>query len=260
MRLSFVVPTRNQARFLRRCIDSCLAQAIPDSEILVVDGASTDGTQDILVSYGDAIRWASERDSGQAEAVNKGIARARGEVIAWINSDDYYPDPGCVRAALDELDRAPAVDLVYGDGLVVTAAGERIRPYRNRTFADARELLLSPIGPSQPATFFRRSLFVAAGGLRTELHYALDYDLWLRMFPRSRGVRRIERTLACMTFHADAKSTRGMLPQIREVRRVKKEHARHLALGALDRARVAAGVSLLYAYWLAVRSGLRRAA
>lgn len=260
MKLSFVVPTRNQAPFLRRCLDSCLAQAIPDSEIVVQDGASTDGSPQILASYGDALRWTSERDSGQAEAVNKGIARARGEVIAWINSDDYYPDPGCVRTALEELERAPAADLVYGDGLVVTAAGEPIRPYVNRDFASVRDLVVAPIGPPQPATFFRRRLFLDAGGLRLDLHYALDYELWLRMFPRARGVRRVPRTLACMTFHPGAKSTYAMLPQIREAAAVKRAAATAHRLGLADRVRLEAGVAMNLAYWVAVRTGLRRAA
>lgn len=260
MRLSFVVPTRNQAPFLRRCLDSCLAQGVPDSEIVVQDGASTDGTQDILASYGDAVRWASARDSGQGEAVNRAVARARGDVVAWINSDDYYPDPGCVRAALEELERVPAVDLVYGDGLVVTAAGAPIRPYANRDFATVRDLVVAPIGPPQPATFFRRQLFLDAGGLRLDLHYALDYELWLRMFPRARGVRRIPRTLACMTFHPGAKSTYAMLPQIREAAAVKRAAAATHRLGALDRLRLEVGVGLNLAYWIAVRTGLRRAA
>ncbi len=259
MRLSFVVPTWNQARFIRRCLDSCIAQGIAGGEILVQDGLSTDGTQEILASYGERIAWVSERDGGQADAINKAVARARGEVIAWINSDDYYPDAGCVGAALAELERAPEADLVYGDGLVVSAEGEPIRPYRNRAFATVRDLLVSPIGPSQPATFFRRRLFLEVGGLRTDLHYGLDYELWLRMFPRARRIRRLERPLACMTFHADAKSTRAMLPQIREVRRLKAEHARVNGLGPVDRLRVAAGVGALYAYWLAVRAGLRKA-
>jgi glycosyltransferase involved in cell wall biosynthesis len=260
VRLSFVVPTRNQAPFLRRCLDSCLAQAIPDSEIVVQDGASTDGTQEILATYGGAIRWTSERDSGQAEAINKGIARAGGDVIAWINSDDYYPDPGCVAAALEALERAPAVDLVYGDGLVVSAEGQPIRRYVNHDFASVRDLVVAPIGPPQPATFFRRQLFLDAGGLRLDLHYALDYELWMRMFPRARGVRRIPRTLACMTFHPGAKSTYAMLPQIREAAAVKRAAAAAHGLGVLDRVRLEAGVARNLAYWLAVRTGLRRAA
>src|SRR5678815_5771239 len=90
MRLSFVIPTRNQGRFIGQCIDGCLAQEVPDSEVLVVDGASTDDTRDVLGRYGERVRWISEPDRGQSDAVNKGVRMARGELIAWINSDDYY--------------------------------------------------------------------------------------------------------------------------------------------------------------------------
>jgi GT2 family glycosyltransferase len=260
MRVSFVVPTRNQAPFLRRCLDSCLAQDLADAEILVVDGLSTDSTREILASYGGRISWTSERDSGQAEAVNKGIARATGELVAWINSDDYYADAGALRAVLAELARAPDADVVYGDALVVTADGAPIRPYWNRTFTSARDVIVAPIGPPQPATFFRRSLFLEAGGLRPELHYALDYELWLRMFARARGIRRVPRTLACMAFHPGAKSTYAMLPQIREAAAAKRAAAAANGLGLVDRLRIEVGVGMNLAYWAAVRAGLRRAA
>jgi hypothetical protein len=258
-RVSFVIPTRNQAPFLRRCLDSCLAQGLPGAEVLVQDGGSTDGTQDVLASYGDRIRWVSAPDGGQAQAVNRAVARASGEVIAWINSDDYYAAPGCLGEAVAAFDADPAVDLLFGDALVVDAGGAPLRPYRNRAFASARELLTSPIGPSQPATLFRRALFLEAGGLREDLHLTLDYGLWLRLLPRARRVVRLEKTLACMTFHPAAKSTAAMGQQIRELGRVKREAAARLGLGPLDRLRLLGGQAALHAYALAVRAGLRRA-
>jgi glycosyltransferase involved in cell wall biosynthesis len=258
MTVSFVIPTRNQASFVRRCIDGCLAQGVAGAEILVVDGASTDGTQEILGSYGDRIRWTSEPDTGQAQAVNKGVARARGELIAWINSDDVYEGPQVLREVLATFEAAPRLDLLYGDALVVDARGEPIRPYRSREFAGAAELLASPIGPAQPATFFRRELFQRLGGLREELHWALDYDLFLRMFAAARETRYLPRPLARTTFHAGAKSTRGMLQQIREAAALKREHGARIALTTAQRARLWLGIGELYAYWALVRLGLRR--
>ncbi len=260
MKVSFVIPTRNQAAFLRRCIDSCVVQGLVDDEIIVVDGLSTDGTQQILASYGERISWTSEKDAGQADAVNKGISRAGGEIVAWINSDDYYPDPDCLPAVLREFEADPQLDIVYGDGMVVTADGAPIRRYRNGSFFSVRDLVVAPIGPPQPATFFRRRLYAEAGGLRDDLHYALDYELWMRLFPKARRVRRIERTLACMAFHPGAKSTFAMLPQIREAARTKLSYARTARLGMLDWIRLAVGIGMNYAYWAAVRTGLRRAA
>lgn len=259
-RISFVVPTLNQAPFLRRCLDGCLAQGGASSEIVVVDGLSTDGTQDILASYGDRIRWTSARDTGQGQAVNRGVALARGEIIAWINSDDCYEGTDAIAAVVAAFDEDPALELVYGDAMVVDAEGAPIRMYRNRTFERAEDLLVSPIGPPQPATFFRRSLFQRVGGLREDLHWALDYDLMLRLFAGARRTRRLPRTLARMTFHAGAKSIRGMRAQIEEVARLKRAHARSLRIDPSQWIRLGWGLAGLYAYWAVVRLGLRRAA
>lgn len=260
MRVSFVIPSRNQAAFIRRCVDGCLAQRVGDREIIVVDGMSSDGTQAILASYGRRVRWTSEPDAGQADAVNKGVARATGEIVAWINSDDCYAGPDAVPAALEAFEADPELDLVYGDALTVTADGSPLRPYARRAFRTARDVVVAPIGPSQPATLFRRELFHAAGGLRTDLHWALDYDLMVRLFARARRVRRLPGTIAWMTYHADAKSIRGMREQIAEAAALKRAHARALGLGPVDRARTWRGIGAMYAYWLAVRLGLRRVA
>jgi GT2 family glycosyltransferase len=260
VRVSYVIPSLNQGTFLSRCIDGCLAQGIAESELLVVDGGSTDTTRDVLASYGPQVQWTSGPDGGQAEAVNRGVSRARGEIIAWINADDCYEGADALAEVLAAFDADPTLDLVYGDALVVDQGGIPLRPYRNRSFRNVADLLVSPIGPPQPATFFRRALFERVGGLREDLHWALDYDLMLRLFGAARRTRRLPRTLARMTFHPGAKSLRGMLPQIREAARLKREHARTVRLGALRRARLLWGVAGLYAYWAAVRTGCWRAA
>lgn len=260
LRLSFVIPSLNQGRFIRRCIEGCLAQGIASSEIVVVDGCSTDGTREILAHYGDRIRWTSEPDTGQAQAVNRGVAQARGDIIAWINADDCYEDSEALAAVLTAFDADPQLDLVYGDAVVVDGDGRTLRMYRNRAFIDPAELLVSPIGPSQPATFFRRALFQRAGGLREDLHWALDYDLMLRLFAKSRATRRLPRTLARMTFHAGAKSNLGMLRQIREVGRLKREHLGSVRLTPSQRLHLWWGLGGLYVYWAAVKLRLRRAA
>ena len=258
MKVSFVIPTRNQAGFLRRCLDTCLAQRIADAEILVVDGASSDGTQDVLRSYGERISWVSEPDRGQSDALNKGIARATGEVIAWINSDDWYPDEGAVPAVLEAFASVAGVDLVYGRATIVDERGSAIRPHRTHRIRSAKDVLLLPTGPCmQPATFFRRDLFLSLGGLDTGLHYAMDYDLWLRMFPRARAFLFVDRVLACATFHPSAKSIAGMRHQVRELALLKRRHRPAFALGTLDRLRLSAGVAELWLYWAAVKTGMR---
>lgn len=259
VKVSFVIPTRNQGRFIGRCIESCLEQAIDDAEIVVVDGASTDETLDVLRGFGDRVRWSSAPDSGQAQAVNRGVASARGEIVAWINSDDYYPDPGVLSAVVSAFDEEPGVDIVYGRGRMVDASGATIRVTRGGALHSAADLLVSPSGLLQPAVFFRRRAFINAGGLREELHYALDYDLWLRMFPRARATRYVDRELACATYHEGAKSIAGLWRQVRELDALKRMHRGEFELCFRQRLRLAAGTASLYAYWAAVRLGLRRA-
>ena len=259
MRVSFVIPTRNQAGFIRRCIDGCLAQGIDDAEVIVVDGLSTDGTQDLLRSYGPRIRWTSEPDSGQAEAVNKGILAAGGEIVAWINSDDVYAAPDVLRAVLARFDASPDLDVVYGDAHVVDENGRLIRPYVTPDVRLVLDVLVSPQGPSQPATFFRRAAFLEVGGLRTDLHLALDYELWLRLLGSARRVERIPRVLALMTAHASAKSISSMGRQIAESARVKRAHARRMGVPLRVRARMERSILKNWLYVLVVKAGLRRA-
>jgi glycosyltransferase involved in cell wall biosynthesis len=258
MLLSFVIPTRNQARFLRQCIDGCIAQAVGDSEILVVDGASTDDTVAVLESYGDRIRWVSERDSGQSDAINKGVRMARGEIVAWINSDDYYAGPHVIARLLQEL--TSDCDIVYGDGVRVDVDGVELGPYRARAIHRVAEIVTHPASfVLQPTLLFRRQLFLDVGGLNESLHYSMDYELWIRMFGAARSTRYIPQVIACARYHQDAKSVAAMGKQIREVTRVKRDFARRLSLGPLDQARMYGGIASLGAYWLATRLGLKRA-
>jgi glycosyltransferase involved in cell wall biosynthesis len=261
MRFSVVVPTRNQARFIRRCIDSCLAQDVPDAEIVVVDGLSSDGTQRVLDSYGDRIRWISERDDGQPDAINKGIRMTSGEIVTWINSDDYYASPDAVPRVLEAFASRDDVDLVYGDGVLVDTDYREIRPLRARRALTARSiLLLAGMAVSQPSVFFRRDLFEAVGGVDERLHLTMDYDLWIRMFTRAREVVYLPEVLSCTTSHADAKTVRAMLPQIREIGKVKRRHAPRFDLTTVERFRLHAMWLSMYVYWAAVKIGLKRAA
>jgi glycosyltransferase involved in cell wall biosynthesis len=261
MRLSFVVPTLNQAPFIRRCIDGCLDQEIADSEVVVVDGGSTDGTQGILATYGDRVRWVSEPDRGQSDAINKGIRMARGDVVAWVNSDDYYPRGDVLRTVLASFEADPQLDVAYGDGELVDASYVRIRILRAQRPLDARRILLFAGAPvSQPSVFFRRALFLQVGGVDEGLHWTMDYDLWIRMFERARRTAYVPGVLSCTTSHAGAKTVRGMLRQIHEVGRVKRRHMARFRLSPLEKAQMAAGWASMYAYWAATRLGLKRAA
>lgn len=201
--LSVVTPSYNQAAFLKQTMDSVLSQSIPDMEYIVMDGASTDGSAELIRSYADRLTlWRSERDRGQADAVNKGVAASTGEIIGWLNSDDLYL-PGAAGKAMQYLAGHPDVDAVYGDVLSIDAAGKLINVMKFRQYS--YEDLMSFHVISQPGVFFRRSAWDRAGGLDLSYHYLLDHRLWLRMFAEAKFVY-ISEPLAAARYHEGAKN------------------------------------------------------
>ena len=178
MRLSIVTPSYNQARFLQDCIDSVLSQHYPDMEYLVMDGGSKDLSVEILKTYGDKIQWVSEPDGGQAAGVNKGILRATGDIIGWLNSDDMYY-PGSFQAVMEVFEKHPDVDVVYGYADHVKEDGSYLEDYYTEEWNYER--LKEICFLCQPAVFFRKKAVMEVGLLNPDRHFAMDYDLWLRL-------------------------------------------------------------------------------
>lgn len=183
--VSILTPSFNQGRFLRDCLDSVARQTHPRLEHVVMDGGSTDGSPEILAEAGAAVRWTSEPDRGQADAVNKAFEASTGDIVGWVNSDDGLFAVDSVARVVAAFARDPSAGVVYGDAALVDEGGRILRHHRSRWPAGSLPLV-SPI--VQPAAFFRRSV-VRPGEplLRTELHRFLDYELWLRL--RARGIR-----------------------------------------------------------------------
>ncbi len=225
--VSVVTPCLDQAAFLPAALASVAAQAYPALEHIVVDGGSVDGTLAILRARGDAVRWTSEPDSGQADAVNKGIARARGEIVGWLNADDFYT-PGAVAAAAGFLAAHRDVDVVYGDCLYLyqDAEPEEVRLVRARPF-DLDALLNVGCYVPQPATFIRRSA-LAGVALDTGLRFALDYDLWIRLARAGRTFAYLPRTLAVFRVTPGSKSGARLAEFWREVRAVSRRNGARL--------------------------------
>jgi glycosyltransferase involved in cell wall biosynthesis len=179
LRFSVITPSFCQGRFIERTIQSVLAQKSPNIEIdyVVCDAGSLDETLEILKLYEDKIRWLSEPDKGQADAVNKGIAMTTGDIIAWINSDDIYYS-GTFEAVRVVFEANPNVLAVYGDADHIDEQNQVIEAYPTEPWNYER--LRETCFLCQPAVFFRRSLVEKLGGLDASLKYCMDYELWLR--------------------------------------------------------------------------------
>lgn len=199
--VSIVTPSFNQARFLPQTLASIRAQDYPRIENIIVDGGSTDGSVDILRAAPN-IRWISERDQGQVDAINKGFAMASGDILAWLNSDDTL-SPHAVRIAVEAMERTGA-DMVYGDVRIIDPEGGHIRMFYGIPF-DYRVLLYGIDYIGQQSVFYRRALLDRAGPLRLEYDNGFDYELWLRM-ARHGQLEYIPELRGQIRVHADAKS------------------------------------------------------
>ena len=201
--VSIITPSYNQANFLEQTIRSVLAQEGVNIEYLIVDGGSTDGSQDIIRRYASQLAWwVSEPDHGQAEAINKGLQRANGDYVAWLNSDDLYL-PGAVSAAVSILEANPELGMVFGDAITINSQG---RPLNRLSFGDwGLDELMGFRIICQPAVWMRRSLLEKVGYLDPSFHYMLDHQLWLRI-ARVASIRHTEAIWAAARQHPDAKN------------------------------------------------------
>jgi glycosyltransferase involved in cell wall biosynthesis len=202
-RVSIVTPSFNQAQFLEQTMRSILGQDYPEIEYIVIDGGSTDGSVELIRRHERELAyWVSERDSGQSAAINKGFARATGEILAWVNSDDLLA-PSAVRLAVAFLADDAQVGLIYGDRLHIDARGNVIGI--NRMPAYYPVMLRRNITLPQETVFFRRDAFHRAGGLDETLKFSMDFDLWCRM-AKVTSLRHIPAFLGLFREHDESKS------------------------------------------------------
>lgn len=178
--VSIITPSFNQVHFLEETIQSVLGQDYPQIEYIIVDGGSTDGSVDMIKKYeGRLAWWISEQDQGQTDAINKGFAHSKGEVLAWINSDDTY-NPRAVGQAVKYLIENPDVAMVYAGCNFINEAGQVIGKFNSKQ-TDYRRLREGYVHIPQQTMFFRAKYWQELGPLDPSFYFAMDYDLWTRI-------------------------------------------------------------------------------
>ena len=201
--VGIVTPSFNQGRFLEETLVSVQSQDYPCIEHIVVDGGSSDGSLDIIRRHERRLaRWISEPDGGQTDAIAKGFRISTGDILAWLNSDDTLM-PGAVGVAVRELTRDPALGLVYGDRLEIDARGNVVGTVRLPSHR--RAMFRRNFTIPQETAFFRRTHYEAVGGVDVGLHFAMDFDLWVRLSAVA-PMRHLPVFLGCYRRHDASKS------------------------------------------------------
>lgn len=222
-RVALVTPSLNQARYLSDAIESVLAQSYPNIDYLVVDGGSEDESLGVLRSYGDRVRWISEPDAGQSDAIDKGFRKTRGQILGWLNADDVLAEDA-VAKAVAVFEARENVGLVYGNGFLLDEQGritgpfEEIEPFNLWRLVNGLDYIL------QPAAFFRRRAYDQVGGLDIDLSWAMDWDLWIRL-AASADVEYLPDALAGSRIWDRTKTSTGGWKRLRELRGVARRHA-----------------------------------
>ncbi len=203
-KVSIVTPSFNQAKYLERTILSVLNQEYENLEYIIMDGGSTDGSEEIIQKYANRLTyWESVKDKGQTDAINKGFQRATGDILAWLNSDDTY-QPGAITAAVDFLTTHPETGLVYGDCHFINAQDDVIGKF-NAKLTDYLRLKRGYVHIPQQAAFWRADLWKQVGPLDDQIYFAMDYDLWRRLAKISK-IDYVPQLWANFRLHGDAKT------------------------------------------------------
>jgi glycosyltransferase involved in cell wall biosynthesis len=206
-RISIITPSYNQGRYLEENILSVSNQGIIDLEHIIIDGGSTDNSKEVLEKYTDKLTyWVSEPDQGQSDAVNKGFAKATGEIIGWLNSDDYYPSH-----VLDKVLQAfsdPSVNMVCGTSILFDETGKQEKGEATVTETRNLEFHLRFPDINQPGTFFRRKTINEFMPLNNTLHFVMDRELWIKYLQQYglNSVKTLDQPLVFFRSHADSKS------------------------------------------------------
>ncbi|MTJ11410.1 glycosyltransferase [Anabaena sp. UHCC 0187] len=213
-RISIITPSYNQGNFIEETIRSVLLQGYPNLEYIIIDGGSTDNTIEILKKYEKHLAyWVSEPDNGQTHAINKGLAKATGDIIAYLNSDDYYL-PGILFKVAEYFSQFPETDLLHGICRYVNQEGEKIgEQFGNiqtlEEILDLWDVWWKKRQFVQPEVFWTRRITEKIGLFKEQLFFVMDYDYWCRIIQAGGIVKRIDSELSCFRFTDEQKSNQS---------------------------------------------------
>ena len=224
LQISAITPSYNQGEFLPECLETVWFQTRAPIEHLVYDPGSTDNSREIVKNHPKS-RLIAEPDEGQADAISRGMMEAKGDIIAWINSDDYYPDPNVFKVVVEAFDADDSLDIIYGRGVYVGKNNEYLRDaYVVKNPDQLSWRLHKEVGILQPATFIRRRLIEKIGILRKDLNFCMDYEFWIRACKSGAKFKYLDRTLACARYYSENKTMGARDKSLREVIGMLKEN------------------------------------
>lgn len=226
-KVSIVTPSFNQVRFIESTLKSVIDQGYPNLEYIIIDGGSTDGSVDIIERYAAIypfIRWVSEKDSGQSNAINKGLKMTTGDIVAWINSDDVY-DLNAISSAVKCFQENPEVSMVYGDANVVDENGKFVSKFAATEEFNLWRLIHIWDYIMQPTVFWKREIFPKVGFLDESLNWTMDWDFWIRVGMHFK-VKYNHVHVADNREYGDTKTSTGGLKRLKEIKRLLKRYTK----------------------------------
>ncbi len=218
-KISIITPSFNQGKFIKQTIDSILNQNYPNLEYWIIDGGSSDETIEILKSYGKKIKWISEKDKGQTDAINKGLKRINGDIIAFINSDDYY-EKNTFNLVSNIFENNPKCNWLTGDYKIVDERGQVRRSFIPK-YKNIWKILPTNISLpitnfiSQPSTFWSKQAFKKIGYFNDKLKYTMDYEYWLRLMSEYK-LTIVPEVLSNFRIHKNSKGESSYIQQFDE--------------------------------------------
>jgi glycosyltransferase involved in cell wall biosynthesis len=229
IRMSIVTPSLNQRDFIQEALESVRLQNYANTEHLVIDGGSTDGTVQYLESLSgkpgwEHLYWLSEPDKGQGDALNKGFRKASGEVIGWLNSDDLYR-PGCFDKVISAFSKHPEVDLFYGDYTWIDEKGQLLQIRREIDFNAFVLLYHRTLCVPSTSSFFRRRIFEDNNFIDIDYHYIMDWEFFVRLVVREYRLQHLPALLADFRWQSNSKTCRHVDRECSEKDRIVARYA-----------------------------------